>query len=89
MQFVGANPAPIVEGVDKLSGVAHFYRGSNPDDWHTNVETYGAVIYRELYPGIDMAYVGNDGALESKFYLAPGADYSQIRRNYGALSQPR
>jgi len=82
LQFEGANSAPVVEAVEKLPGVAHFYKGSNPDQWHTNVPTYGAVFYKDLYPGIDMAYIGDQGTLESEFYLAPGADYHQIKLHY-------
>jgi hypothetical protein len=82
LEFDGANQTPVIEGIDKLSGVNHFYVGSDPSGWRTNVPTYGAVIYRDLYPGIDMAYIGDEGSLESEFYLKPRADPSQIRLSY-------
>ncbi|MFV1981122.1 MAG: hypothetical protein ACC655_08215, partial [Rhodothermia bacterium] len=78
LEFEGANPAPAIEGADRLPGVAHFFQGSNPDSWRRDVPTYGAVIYRDLYPGIDMAYIGDEGTLESEFYLSPGLPW--IRR---------
>jgi len=86
LQFEGANPAPEVQGENKLPGVAHFYKDPNPENWQTDVPTYGSVMYKELYPGIDMAYIGDDGILESEFYVAPGADYHQIRVNYKGVN---
>ncbi|MBN4056976.1 T9SS type A sorting domain-containing protein [bacterium AH-315-J21] len=82
LRFDGANESPKVDGVEKLAGVAHFYKGQSPDQWHTNVPTYKSVMYTELYPGIDMAYIGASGDIESEFYLAPGVDYHQIHLNY-------
>ncbi len=80
--FEGANIAPQVKGVEKLRGVEHFYRGADPENWQTNVPTFGTVRYTELYSGIDMAYIGAEGVLESEFYVSPGADVQQIRLNY-------
>lgn len=85
LQFVGANQSPAVEGIGILPGVAHFYKGRNPDQWHIDVPTYKSVVYEELYPGIDMAYIGDEGQLESEFYVSPGVDYHQIRLNYQGI----
>ncbi len=85
LQFEGANQNPVIEGREKLSGVAHFYKGSNPAKWQTNVATYSSVFYKQLYPGIDMGYIGDDGKLESEFYVSPGADYNQIKLNYQGI----
>jgi len=86
LQFEGANLAPGVRGENKLSGVAHFYKNTDPENWHTNVPTYGSVIYKELYPGIDMAYIGDEGILESEFYISFGSDYQQIRVSYQGVN---
>lgn len=85
LQFLGANQSPAVEGVEQLPGVAHFYKGRNPDEWHIDVPTYKSVVYEKLYPGIDMAWIGDDGLLESEFYISPGADYHQIRLDYEGI----
>src|SRR2546421_4186897 len=51
---------------------------SNPAKWRTNVPTYAKVHYREVYPGIDLVYYGNQRQLEYDFVLAPGADPKKI-----------
>ena len=85
--FEGANPEATVEGGEALSGRANFLIGDRPEDWKTNLTVYREILYRSLYPGIDMTY-GEDGRhLKSEFLVAPGADPHRIRLNYsGELS---
>jgi hypothetical protein len=47
------------------------------------------VVYRDLWPGIDLVFRGRGADLEYEFHVAPGADPSRIRLAYdgaGALS---
>jgi len=82
LRFAGANPEPTVEGLKPLPGVANFFLGNDPARWHTDVPTYEAIAYRELYPGIDLIYRGSEGHLKSEFLVAPGADPGLIRLSY-------
>ena len=41
-----------------------------------------ALVYRELWPGIDMAFQGEGGKLRYEFRLRPGAEASDIRLAY-------
>jgi hypothetical protein len=77
--FAGANQQPEVAGVDPLRGRVNYLIGNDPSKWHTDVPTYARVLYRSLYPGIDMVYYGTPGALEFDLRLAPGADPKRIR----------
>jgi hypothetical protein len=36
--------------------VANYFIGNDPSKWQANVPTYGSVLYRDLYPGIDLRY---------------------------------
>jgi len=80
--FINANPAPTITAGDMLPGIVNYFQGSQVDSWLTNVPTYASIHYRELYPGINLRYEGNDGLLESTFTLAPGADPALIRWQY-------
>ena len=81
VQFVGARPAVEVEGLEPQPGQANFLIGPQ-EEWRLGVPLYGGVIYRELYPGIDMVYGGRRQELKSEFIVAPGADPSRIRLRY-------
>jgi len=78
MTFLGATPQPGVVGREEMPGKAHYFIGNDPTKWHTDVPTYASVHYRELYPGIDLIYYGNQGHLEYDFVVGPGADPDRI-----------
>jgi hypothetical protein len=81
IEFEGANPAATVEGVRPLAGRANFFFG-DATRWQADVPTFGAVRYRNLYPGIDMIYGGEGPRLKSEFIVAPGANPACIRIRY-------
>lgn len=74
MKLVGANPNPKVEGLEMLPGKSNYFIGNDPKKWHTNVPNYAKVKCKDVYPGIDLAYYGNDGRLEYDFVISPGVD---------------
>src|SRR3989441_6768413 len=78
MSLVGAAPKPPVSGLEELPGKANYFIGNDPAKWRTNVPTYAKVHYREVYPGIDLVYYGNQRQLEYDFVVAPGADPNRI-----------
>jgi hypothetical protein len=80
VQFDGAATAR-VDGLERLGGKANFLTGAE-DAWRRDVPLYGAIAYRELYPGVDMLYGANGRNLKSEFVVAPEADPSQIRLHY-------
>ncbi len=78
MSLVDPAPKPIVSGLEELPGKANYFIGKDPAKWRTNVPTYAKVHYREVYPGIDLVYYGNQRQLEYDFVVAPGADPNKI-----------
>jgi uncharacterized repeat protein (TIGR01451 family) len=82
LHFAGANLNPTVEGLDPLPGTANYFLGNDPDKWRVGVPTYEAIVYRDLYPSVDLVYRGTQGHLKSEFWLAPGADPAAIEMVY-------
>ncbi|HUI53566.1 MAG TPA: SBBP repeat-containing protein, partial [Bryobacteraceae bacterium] len=80
VRFEGAAPSA-VEGAEPLATKANFLTGSS-DQWRLQVPVFGQVVYRDLYPGIDMIYRGCGHDLKSEFVVAPGADPTRIRFRY-------
>ncbi|HEX5410351.1 MAG TPA: SBBP repeat-containing protein [Terriglobia bacterium] len=68
-----------LSGIDELPGKANYLLGRDASKWHTGIPTYGKVIEREAYPGINLVYYGRQRQLEFDFVVAPGADSSAIR----------
>ena len=78
MRLVGANPNAKITPSEELAGKSNYFIGSDPQQWQTNIPNYARVEYRDVYPGVDLVYYGNEGSLEYDFVVAPGADPSTI-----------
>jgi hypothetical protein len=77
--LVGADPSVEVQGLDPLAGVTHYYLGSDPKAWITNVRRSGKVRYQNIYPGVDLIFYGVGNRIEFDFAATPGTAVSQIR----------
>ena len=88
LKLLGANPKPIIVGLDALPGKVNYLRGNDPKRWHTNIPTYRQVKYAQVYPGIDLVYYGNPRQLEHDFVVAPGTDPAAIALEIEGAGQP-
>jgi hypothetical protein len=80
--FVGANPTARIEGRGRAASRVNYFVGSDPSKWRSHLPTYRQVIYRDLWPGIDMVFRGAAGGLKYEFVLDPSARVSDIRLAY-------
>ncbi len=74
IKLVGGNPHARVVGMEELPGKSNYFIGNDPKKWRTDVPNYGRVKVRDVYPGVDLVYYGNQRQLEEDFVVAPGAD---------------
>ncbi len=81
MKLLGADRAAAVNGIGELSGKSNYFIGNDPEKWRTDVPNYTRVQYRDIYPGIDVVFYGNQGELEYDFLVAPGSNPRAIRWN--------
>ena len=87
LQLVDGNPVAQAAGEQPLPGISNHFVGNDPSRWRTAIPTFGQVLYRDVYPGINLLYYGNQSRLEYDFIVAPGADPEQIRLHFdGAQS---
>lgn len=82
LEFAGAQAPAQILGEEKLPGVKHYLKGSQPAEWQTHVPTYERVRAREVYPGIDVVYYGHRSELEFDLVLQPGAAPSQPQLHF-------
>jgi hypothetical protein len=82
--FVGANAHADIELRGR--GAAKFdYLVGDRTTWRAGLATYRELVYRDLWPGIDVAFSGSRGALKYEFRVQPGADPRQIRLAYSGI----
>ncbi|MFN5365322.1 MAG: SdrD B-like domain-containing protein, partial [Bacteroidota bacterium] len=79
--FSGANPNPVIEEMDPLEEELNIIQG----EYSLAVRQFRRIIYRDVYPGIDVEFVskGNsDLPVEYNFIVKPGANPSLIALDY-------
>jgi uncharacterized protein (TIGR03437 family) len=89
IELIRGNPAAQAEGLDVLPGKSNYLVGNDPSQWRTNVANYARVRYREVYPGVDMVYYGNQQQLEYDLVLRPGADPHAIQLGFSGVQSMR
>ena len=87
VEFLGMNNNIEVVGEDMLPGKSNYFIGNDHEKWHTDINQYSKIRYKNIYPGIDLLYYSINGLIEYDFILSPGADPNQIKLQYkGAKS---
>ncbi|MGZ3493828.1 MAG: DUF7948 domain-containing protein, partial [Syntrophales bacterium] len=79
MRWEGANEEAKIEGVEGLDGKSHYFVGNDPEKWRSNISLYRKVRYRDLYPGVDLIYYGNQRQLEYDLIVMPEGDPNAIQ----------
>jgi len=88
LEFVGARAGVRPEGLERTQAVVSYFKGPR-EAWHTGLPTYAGVRYRDLWPGIDLVWSGEEGRLKSSFIVKPGADPGRIRLRWRGASKVR
>ncbi|WKZ15777.1 MAG: SBBP repeat-containing protein [Candidatus Jettenia caeni] len=77
----------IPEGLQETK--VNYLIGTNPEDWKTNIPTYQAIVYKDMYQDIDMRFYGNNRQLEYDIIIKPGANPSRIKFAYRGIENLR
>jgi hypothetical protein len=85
LDFVGANADVRPSGEEKTGAVISYFKGK-PEEWKAGLPTYSRIVYKNLWPGIDVAYYGTVDKMKYEFVVHPGSDPSLIRLAYRGAS---
>ena len=86
VDFDGGRDGVRPQGEVKTDAVISYFKGPRTA-WKTGLPTFGTVVYRDVWPGIDVSFSGASSKLKYEFIVHPGADSRRIRLRYrGALS---
>ncbi len=86
LDFVGGQAEPI--GQTKTETVVSYFQGG-AEHWHAGLPTYARLLYPDLWPGIDLAYILDGEQLKYQFIIQPGVEPAQIRLAYRGASAIR
>jgi len=74
--FVNANRNPEIIHEDVTEHKVNYFIGKDKSKWRTNIQTSRAVLYKELYPNIDLKVYGIEKQIEYDFVVRPGGQVS-------------
>jgi hypothetical protein len=86
-QFVGSNAEPEIITDNLLPHRCNYFYGNDSDTWVTGVRNYSGIVYKQLWPGIDLAYHSGREAVKYDLIVHPGADISEIRIRYIGIQE--
>jgi len=87
VEFIGANANPIIVPDKVQPGYNNYFLGNDPTLWAGDCRIFQSVIYKEMYPGIDVKFYSEYGNLKYEFIVAPGADPSQIAMKFDGVDK--
>jgi gliding motility-associated-like protein len=82
VQFIGGATDPEIVPDKILSGYTNYIKGNDPRKWTSNVKSCQAVIYKNIYPNIDVRYYSEGGRLKYDIIVNPGGDVNNIVMQY-------
>ncbi|WP_247233728.1 PKD domain-containing protein [Telluribacter sp. SYSU D00476] len=82
VRFEGSNSTVTLTSLHPHSSRYSYFLGTDPSHWASDVAAFGEVIYKNLYPGIDLRVFAYQSTLKYEFIIQPGADASRIRMLY-------
>ncbi|MBP8876760.1 MAG: gliding motility-associated C-terminal domain-containing protein [Flavobacteriales bacterium] len=80
--FAGANPDPIIEPLGIRPGAYNYILGNDASRWVGKAHAFGALVQKDIYPGVDLRIRAKHTALKYDLLLAAEAEVGKILLHY-------
>jgi hypothetical protein len=81
VEFVNALKPQIIPSVPSPT-LYNFFKGSQPQNWHTLLRSYGKLYYQNIYPNIDWEVLYLQQASKHNFIINPSGNHRNIQLKY-------
>jgi hypothetical protein len=82
MEFEGARPSARIELLGQQGTRRHYFHGADPRRWRPDVRSFDEIVYRDLWPGIDLRFEPRAGQLLYEILPLPGVDPAAARLGF-------
>lgn len=89
MEFVGASGKAHIEKLNRQSSTYNYFLGNNPEHWGSGAESFGEIVLKNVWPGVDFRLYSKDFVLKYDFIVHPGANAKDIVLRYVGIQPPR
>lgn len=80
--FLNARKNPEMVAMDEAALRVNYFKGKDKSKWHGDVPTSMAVLYKNLYKGIDLKVYGMEKQVEYDWVVKAGGNPGDIRFEY-------
>jgi len=87
IELVGSNQESQISGLQQISTKSNYFIGNDLDNWQKDISHFSKVLYKEIYPGTDLVFYGNQHQLEFDFVVYPGADPDNIKLDFKGVEK--
>ncbi len=87
MNFLGTDASSQFVSEKPTGEVANYFIGDDKKTWKTDVKSYGAVLQKDLYAGIDVRYYSNGDKLKYDLIVHAGSSPSKIVMKYEGVDK--
>jgi hypothetical protein len=82
ISFKGANPNSTIEPTNKTHGYINYY---NYKSSAVHINSYENILFKKIYPNIDIVFMIKNGQFKYDFILHPGAHLEDIQMLYQGM----
>ena len=87
--FLNANKNVEIIPVEETKLRVNYFKGNDRSEWHCNIPTTKAVLYKNLYKNIDLKVYGIEKQIEYDWIVKPGGNPGDIRFQYKSVKGTR
>lgn len=82
VRFLEANTNPVIEKQEVLSERYNYFIGNDPSKWASNIHPAKSLLYKQIYPGINLKVYSSHNNFKYDWIISPNVDPGQIQLNY-------
>ena len=87
MKFEGASAQPQIIADKQLQSYNNYILGNDPTKWSSNCRIFQAIVYKNVYPNVDVRYYTESGQLKYDLIVNPGGDVEKIALKYDGVDK--
>ena len=80
--FAGANENIRIVPEKEQDYHNNYFIGNDPAKWASDVKVFQAIVYKDVYPNVDVRYYSGSGKLKYDIIVHPGGDPGMIAMKY-------
>lgn len=87
VEFLGANENAEIVPDRELPFYTNYFIGNDPAKWTSHARVFQALLYKDIYPNIDVRYYSENGRLKYDLIVRAGGDVNKIAMRYRGVDK--